>query len=215
MPRTTHTLDETNPVDEHTIVVHNLIPTSTLRRIRALLDYEFPPKSEYSLSRVPTFAAWDDEWAPTALALTTSPVIIRVIGTLTSVHHSATEGELPTLRFELELLRTVDHEGMTRLLRKSQPRPKLKHPRAVRALLTSAFQSNLCAQVFNHVYDATKRLRPTNALASIGLSMLSIGDIVLTTCFCLQRPHSRGWAVQFEPISVYQLAVVSRDVDGF
>ncbi|KAI0351684.1 hypothetical protein OH77DRAFT_1410732 [Trametes cingulata] len=209
MPRSTYALEEADPVDEHTIVVHNLIPTSVIPRIRALLDYEFPPKSEYSLSRVPTFAAWDDEWAPTALALTSSPIIIRVIGTLTNVSHTAAEGELPSLSLDLELLRAVDHDGMVRLLRRAQPRPRsypermhfekeLRHPRAV----------------FNHVFDATRRLRPSNALTPIGLSMLSVGDVVLVTCFCLQRAHERGWSVHFEPISVYQLAIVSRDVDG-
>lgn len=70
----------------------------------------------FSLSRVPGKTRWDNAWTPSTLVYGGCPVMIRAIGNVREVQEMGEDGDPQTLSLELEMLRGVDEEALSKLL---------------------------------------------------------------------------------------------------
>lgn len=92
------------------------------RRIRRLLDYEFPTRAIFSLTKVPAKADWDSQWFPPALAYDGFPLALRVVGSVVEVDVDGLRSLGGSASLALELMRDVDHDALVKLIRKGDSR---------------------------------------------------------------------------------------------
>ncbi|KAI0323715.1 hypothetical protein GY45DRAFT_1208327, partial [Cubamyces sp. BRFM 1775] len=177
-------------------------------RLRRLLDYADNYRSHYSLSQVPLTASWDTRWVPSYLTYNNRPLRIRVLGTLVQLFYNVSLSRAPVLTVHADLLRTIDHWAMVRLLCRSHPRPR--EPAMVCIFHSCRYTLPHLAQCFRSAFDATDRLRPRSHMATLSITDFAPGDLVMVDCACTLRNSSNGTAVHFELLDIYLIARVPR-----
>ncbi|KAL1942589.1 hypothetical protein VTO73DRAFT_6191 [Trametes versicolor] len=188
-------------VDKHTIVVSSAIDKSVIWRIRRLLDYEFPTRAIFSLTKVPAKADWDSQWFPPALAYDGFPLALRVVGSVVEVDVDGLRSLGGSASLALELMRDVDHDALVKLIQKGDSRsetfPEHMH-------LTQ--RVNGPAAGFSQVYDARGGLRPREKMPKLSILDVRKGDVVVAECVCERDGVEGQGAVSFDVLSVAILA---------
>ncbi|KAI9069657.1 hypothetical protein FKP32DRAFT_1559269 [Trametes sanguinea] len=168
-----------------------------VRRIRRILDSSIDVVHQYSLSKIPPQAAWNTTSNPPFLAVDGTPMKIRIIGFITST------AALPHC-VEIELLRTTDHKGLIKLLRRGSPKPSTQWFSTPLHILTMSIRH--ISHLADDLYDATSRLRPPQYLERVAIDTLRVGDIMAIDCACIQHETESGWDVEFEPLDLFLIA---------